>query len=122
MPKDKKKIIIVDDDLAITEALKLALNFYNFSVFAVTKSSDFFQTFRKVKPDLVILDYFLAGEAGTDLARLAIEEDKTKKLKVIMFSAHPAAREEIGKLRIDAFIAKPFDVDNLIKRINTLLA
>jgi two-component system phosphate regulon response regulator PhoB len=121
MPKKPKKIIVVDDDKAITEALQLALTAFNFVVKTVTKVSDFEPLYKRFKPDLVIIDYFLAGEAGTKIAHDLIQEKKDANVKVVMFSAHPSAKDDIGDLKIDAFVAKPFDINSLVRKINNLL-
>lgn len=124
MPKNtkatQKKILVIDDDMAITEALNLALTAFDFSVLSATKSSEVLPAVKKFKPDLIILDYFLAGEDGTEIA-LRMKNLKIG-VKIIMFSAHPSAKEVVDKIKVDAFVSKPFDINSLVRKINRLLS
>lgn len=122
MPRKKNKILVVDDDFAIAEALNLALTTFGFEVKAVTKSSEVVSTAERFHPDLVILDYFLAGEDGTQLATQLRKLKDGKDLKIIMFSAHPSAKEEVDKIAVEAFIAKPFDINTLVSKVKKLLS
>ncbi len=121
-PKAEKKILVLDDDQAITEALGLALTSYNFDVKTSMRSSDLLPLIKSFKPNLLLLDYFLAGEAGTELAKKILEDENCKGVKIIMFSAHPSAKDDVDKLKVDGFVAKPFDIHKLVRQINSLLS
>lgn len=116
-----RKIVIVDDDESILEALSVALGVYSFIVKTVVISKDVLPVVTNFKPDLILLDYFLSGEDGTELAKILKNNKETENSKIIMFSAHPSAKDFIEEFKIDAFVAKPFDIDSLVKKINLLL-
>lgn len=121
-PREEKKILVLDDDQAITEALGLALSTYNFDVKTTMRSDELLPLIKTFKPDLLLLDYFLAGEAGTDLAKKVLGSRGSKDLKILMFSAHPSAKDDIEKLDVDGFVAKPFDIHKLVRKIDSLLS
>lgn len=120
MTDKQARILILDDDPAITEALGIALPYYGYEVKALTSHAKLFPAVVKFSPDLIIMDYFLAGEEGTKMAEQLREKAKLPKLKIIMISAHPSAKNDINPAYIDLFIAKPFDMGFLTKKIRQL--
>lgn len=119
--ENQKKILIIDDDLAIAESLKIALPFFGFQVKSVSENDLVFTFLLKFKPDLILLDYFLDGEDGLQLAERIRQTENDPKLKIVMFSAHPTAQKEHAGKYIDAFVAKPFDLNKLVTKIKSLI-
>ncbi len=122
MNNQKTKILILDDDKAITEALAIALSVYGFEVKGITNYSKLISTALSFKPDLVLLDYFLAGEDGTKVAAQLRAKKGMEQTKIIMISAHPSAKNEIDMSQINAFVPKPFDINDLVTKINSMVA
>ena len=112
-----QKILVVDDDLDILAVMQLLLKMKGFDVEVTTKGEETFDRVEKFQPDLVLLDVLLSGHDGRLICRQLKQEDKTKNIPVIMFSAHPTAVETIRQYGADDFIAKPFDVNDLIAKV-----
>ena len=110
-----KKILIVDDDIDILEPLELLLESEGYVVDTTTKGD---QTFTKVvsfAPDLILLDVLMSGSDGRMICKKLKSEAQTKKIKIVMMSAHPTAKADAKGSDADDFIAKPFEIDDLFK-------
>ncbi|HEV2656188.1 MAG TPA: response regulator [Ktedonobacteraceae bacterium] len=110
-------ILVVDDEPDILEFLQELLELEGYSV-TITKKSDYLETLSNGDlPDLVLLDVFLSGKDGRDIVKHLKSQQKTWHIPVIMFSAHPGAEETALAAGADDFIAKPFEIDELLAKI-----
>jgi DNA-binding response OmpR family regulator len=71
--------------------------------------------------DLILLDMLLSGVNGVDVCMNLKNDPKTKNTPLIMISAHPNAKDLCMNAGADDFIPKPFDMEDIISRINRLL-
>ena len=119
----KKTILLVEDDVNLSELVKLRLEQENFNVTAVHDGVKMFSVIQKTKPDLIILDVMLPKIDGFKLCGLLKNYDQYKDVPVIIFTARSgleskALAKEMGG---DAYIQKPFDAKVLIEKIHDLL-
>lgn len=115
------KILVVDDDPDISMMLKLMLEYKGFAV-AVTEKAD--ETIRILEQDhisMAIIDMLLSGFSGTDICTEIRQNKKIAGCPVLMISAHPNAREICLQAGADDFIAKPFDMSDILSKINSLV-
>ena len=68
-------------------------------------------------PQLILLDVFLSGIDGIEVCNRLKENPKTKDIPIIMFSAHTNFNDIQKFCKADDFIAKPFDVKELVRKI-----
>jgi DNA-binding response OmpR family regulator len=115
----KKKIIIVDDDRDILDALTIMLS-DSYDVIPL-QSADRIVKHEFEPPDLFILDKRMPDMDGLDVCRLIRKDEKLKKIPIIIVSASP----KFGQLARDAgatdFLDKPFDMKVLIGIVDKLL-
>ena|SRR5579859_7276492 len=112
-----KYILVVDDNPAILEFLHDLLELEGYIV-VVTAQGDLLETLHYTDlPDLILLDVFLSGRDGRELLQTLKSQEGTRQIPVIMFSAHPSAEEAARAAGADDFLAKPFDVDELLAKI-----
>lgn len=117
-----KRILIVDDDLAILEALELLLLDAGYEVDITTKNGGYIQEIiSRHMPDLIILDVLLSGHDGRDICRRLKGGEETRHIPVIMLSAHPTARETSLRAGADDFLAKPFNIEELLSKVEHFL-
>lgn len=109
-----KKILVVDDDQAILEAISVSLEFENYAVVTADSADSAFHLAQSESPDLIILDVLLSGDDGRDVARRIKGSEVTRMIPIIMVSAHPNVQESVLEAGADHFLAKPFDFDNLL--------
>lgn len=118
-----KKIAIIDDDVAILDSLGTLLDFEGFEVNTFERGSEIFSYVEKSdKPCLILLDMWLSGEDGRDICRKLKTQDSTKNIPVIMMSASRGLAHTAIQSGADAFIAKPFEIDEVVQKLNHLTA
>lgn len=119
------KILIIDDQPDIVEAIKIFLEKSNphFHVRGVTNGFGAGHLIHSFKPDIVILDLFMPGLDGFAVCRDVKSNLVTKNIKIIAITGYPTEEniEKIKKEGADAVFAKPLDYNNLLKRIERLV-
>lgn len=116
-----KRILIIDDDKAVLDILEEVLDYSGFMVNACSDTKDIFEDIEKYHPDLVLIDYLLSGINGGELCHQIKTNTKTQNLPVVIISAYPRVLLSLGNYGCDTFIAKPFDVADLVDNINYCL-
>ncbi len=112
------KILVVDDDVDILSVMEILLSMKGFDVEVTSKGENTFQKIESFKPDLILLDVLISGYDGRTICKQLKSNLSTSHIPVIMFSAHPGAAATISDYGADDFIAKPFDVNNLMQKVN----
>ena len=112
------KILVIDDDVDILSVMEILLSMKGFNVEVTAKGENTFPKIESFKPDLILLDVLISGYDGRVICKELKSKKETKSIPVIMFSAHPGAAATIADYGADDFIAKPFNVVNLIDKIN----
>jgi len=117
-----KQILIVDDNPDILDALQFVLKDAGYKV-EITQSGESAENLTKEKafPDLIILDVLLSGKDGREICRKLKRNERTKKIPVIMISAHPNIEKTVIEAGANAFIAKPFDIEELLQTVKSLI-
>ncbi|MCB4235369.1 response regulator [Kaistella anthropi] len=116
-----KKIVIVDDDVAILDSLGLMLDFEGFEVNAFERGSEIFTYVESVsKPDIILLDMWLSGEDGRDICKKLKENETTKNIPVVIMSASRGLEQTALQSGANAFIAKPFEIDEVVDQLHKL--
>lgn len=116
-----KKILVIDDDPGISEALELILMEEGFSVETVDNGEHVYSLSNGNLPDLILLDLLLSGMDGREVVKKLKAGEHTKHIPVIMMSAHPKADKSVKDAGADDFMPKPFDLSKLISLINKYL-
>jgi DNA-binding response OmpR family regulator len=116
-------ILIVDDDPGILDALRVLFESEGYRVQTCEKG-DYAESLRDETgglPDLIVLDVLLSGKDGRTICRVLKSQEATRDIPVVMISAHPGAEESVKEVGADAFVAKPFAIDDLLATVETLL-
>jgi DNA-binding response OmpR family regulator len=117
----KKKVLVIDDDEAVLDVMKEALVYEGFEVKIADKADDIQSMISTYRPDLLLIDYILNGINGGEICHQLKENNSTGKLPVIIVSAYPKVLTSLGLYGCDKFIPKPFDLDDLVGSIKTIL-
>ena len=115
-----KRILVLDDSPATGDMMKEALSYGQFEVKATCDSSNFIETVRAFKPDLLILDYKHHGPKGDELCMQIKKHRFLFDIPVIICSAY-INKDETLTCGCDAVIAKPFGLDELMEKVNSLV-
>lgn len=122
MKDDKKKILVVDDDPDILDAVSLLLEGEGYEV-SVSERGDGVEDLSDGDlPDLILLDLILSGRDGGDICRLLKSRSETRDVPVVMMSAHSEAEKAASEAGADGFLAKPFEIDRLLQTIQSQLS
>ena len=119
-----KKICIIEDDQDLLEAISISLQEYGFEVFGGTKSSHVQKQLDGSDGsmvDLFILDLFLSGENGKDISLKIKSNPHTQHIPVIIMSATPELPKYSQQAQANAYISKPFNIEDLSEKITTIL-
>ena len=118
-----RRILAVDDDNDILEVLKYILEDSGYEVETLSNGYNLFSTIREHQPDLILLDIMLGGLDGRELCKHLKAGKETHNIPVILISAShyvsPNTSHQGGGP--DDFIAKPFDIDVLLRSIKRQL-
>lgn len=114
-----KKILIIEDEIDILEALKVILESRGFNVIGLEsyKNSD---AIAKFMPDLILLDLLVAGQAGEAIAANIRKNRQTAQIPIVILSAQPLYLLKKSAKLCNAvnFLQKPFDISDLIQVVN----
>ena len=117
MSSTPKKVLVVDDDPDIVLAITVILEDEGYRVVA-TEKNDYLQSLLDGEPpDLILLDMLLSGLDGRDIARHLKKDETTRHIPILMLSAHPNARKDAEAAGADDFLAKPFEMDELLAKV-----
>ena len=114
------KILIVEDDSSLAQILRDNLLLDGFDVEWAAHPEHALALYRSLVPDLVLLDVMLPDLSGFELARVLRRGGKTP---IIILSARGEKADKLTGLGLgaDDYITKPFDMEELVARINTVL-
>jgi DNA-binding response OmpR family regulator len=117
-----RKILAVDDDSDILEVLKFILEDSGYEVETLSDGHLLFEKIKSSLPDLILLDIMLGNIDGRELCKSVKLTAETHAIPVILISAsHTVAGSMNLKGAPDAFLAKPFDISDLLKLIKNQL-
>jgi DNA-binding response OmpR family regulator len=119
-----KKILIVEDNVLMTEVMTYILISCGYDVISLTNGDEVFNRIKSAHPDLVILDAILPGMNGNEICQLIKLNKTTKNLRVIMCSGDEDSIDESLKQKgaPDDVLHKPFDINALIEKVEYQLA
>lgn len=111
-----KKIMIVDDDEGILDALSMMLQYKGYAV-STCKNGNTILDMQQNFPDLLLLDIWMSGIDGRDVCKQLKQKASTKMIPIIMISASKDIEKSAIDSGADSFLAKPFEMNDLIKKI-----
>ncbi len=119
MKDTKKKVLVVDDEVKIAEAVTAYLEKSGYEVILAQDGEKALELFGKQNPDLVVLDLMLPKLSGEEVCK-AIR--RTSRVPIIMLTAKIDLDDKITGLEIgaDDYITKPFSPRELVARVNSL--
>jgi two-component system phosphate regulon response regulator PhoB len=117
------RILIVEDEEALTLLLRYNLEAAGYDVESVARGDEADLRLRESIPDLVILDWMLPGVSGIELCRRLRSRPETRQLPIVMLTARGEESERVRGLSTgaDDYVVKPFSVPELLARVAALL-
>ena len=116
-----KRILILDDNQDILDIVHETLEYEKFDVKSTGDGAQVMLMVEEFIPDLVILDYRVAGTNGGELCRQIKAHPKFGNTPVIIFSAYINHQADLFAYGCDAIINKPFDLTELVEKVNSFI-
>jgi DNA-binding response OmpR family regulator len=116
-----KQVLIIEDDPHIAEGLQLNLKLKGYQVSIAADGPSGLQQWREMRPDLIVLDIMLPGIDGFSILRNIRLEDE--RIPIMILSAKGDIEDKLEGLAygVDDYLAKPFNLDEFLLRVDRLL-
>jgi len=117
-----KKILVVDDSIVMSKAIKIILEKAGFDVFTEPDGAKVLDTVKKNKIDSVILDLMMPGISGKDVLKMLKSDPETKMVPVLLLTARIDVLRWDADFKIaESSMQKPFDNHELVSEIKRLV-
>lgn len=119
----EKKVLIVDDNQDILDLLQIILETEGYNVNCLDDGSHLNNAIESYQPNLILMDIMLGHLDGRDLCKILKSNPETKQIPIIMISASHRILplQELG-CYAEAFMPKPFELDDLVANVGRLTA
>lgn len=116
------KILIVDDDVTITELMKALMKMEGHQPTTVNDSTKALEVVSSVQPDLITLDLMMPGLTGLELCKLIHEDPRFSSIPIMIVSARDdqESKEKAKEVGAKDYLTKPFGVDDLVQKVKEL--
>lgn len=116
-------IYSVEDDLDIARIINKTLTKQGYQVYSFPDGKSFIEAFNKQKPDLVLLDLMLPDMNGNDIIKYIRNDIENNEVEIIIISAKRMLMDKVEGLDLgaDDYLEKPFDLLELMSRVNARL-
>ncbi len=123
MSDSRPRILVVDDEADLVAVLRMGLENDGFEVIEASDGEQGLQLAREARPDLVLLDLMLPKLDGYKVCRALKFDERYKHLPILILSARSgeADRRLAQEMGADGFVAKPYEMSELLTRIRSRL-
>ena len=117
------KVLVIDDDLAINELIKVNLELAGYKVFQAFDGTTGFALCKQELPSVVVLDVMMPEVDGFTVAQRIRKNEDTKNIPIIMLTALSQLNDKVNgfNIGVDDYLVKPFEMEELHVRIRALL-
>ena len=121
--KVAKKILVVDDEQDIVETLKFVIEAKGYICLCAYDGEEGLMLAKEEMPDLIILDVMMPKINGFKISRLLKYDNKYKDIPILMVTARSQDEDKLigEETGADEYITKPFEIDDVMQRIDKYL-
>lgn len=107
-----KKILVVDDEPAIVQSIRMLLK-DNYEIVFASAADEAIDLFKQEQPDLILLDIIMPGTSGLEVMKIIREQDPN--IPIVILTATKMVKPAVEAMKMGAtdYITKPFDIDEL---------
>jgi CheY-like chemotaxis protein len=117
----RRSILVVDDEAVTVDVLTAVLADAGLRVIGAANGRDALAKLERTKPDLVLLDYMMPVLDGSETLKAIRQSDGNSQVPIVMMSGIPESMVKRRSRGYDAFLRKPFSLDELMSAVNRLL-
>ena len=117
------KILVIDDDIAINELVKINLELQGYEVKQAFNGTEGFALAKQEAPELIILDVMMPEVDGYTVAQRIRQCEEISDTPIIMLTALSQLNDKVNgfNIGVDDYLTKPFEIAELIVRVRALL-
>lgn len=118
------KILVVDDDVAVTQLLKMLLSVAGHQPTTINNSNETLEMTAQLQPDLITLDLMMPGLTGFELCELLHNDPRFTTIPRLIVSARDdtESMEKAYQAGASGYITKPFGVETFMQKIEELIS
>ncbi len=117
MSTRNKRILVCEDDRHIAEIIALILQSRNYDILTLPNGDGIEKATQEYSPDLILLDLWMPDADGMAAARIIKNNPSHKHIPIIVISALSDAQRMAHDIRADDFLAKPFEMNDLLAAV-----
>lgn len=119
-----KRILLADDSLTIQKVVELTLAGTDYELTCVSNGHEALESLQRARPDLILADVVMPEKNGYEVCEAVKSNPATAAIPVLLLSGtfEPFDRDRADRIGADRIVSKPFDAQQLLDQIETLLA
>jgi len=123
MPNSVNRVLVVEDEAEVREALSESLHLEGFNVESVVDGEEALKVLPELRPHIILMDYRLPGVSGVDVVRTIRKHHEFNAIPIIMVTGLDGEDEKVAALELgaDDYMVKPFSPKELSARIRAVL-
>src|SRR3989344_5328862 len=118
---DQKTILVIDDEIDLQQLVKIALKTKGYAIETANNGLEGLVKLETLKPDLIILDMNMPKMGGLEFYQKISDKLNQPKYPVLVLTARANMEQLFREFNIDGFMAKPFEVDELLEEVDTII-
>lgn len=119
-----RKIMVVDDEENVLMLVKAVLDQEGFDVTVASNGQECLKKLKEAKPELILMDMMMPGMSGRETIEKIRADPKNNPIKIIFVTVarfSEVGKETLSKLKVSDYVTKPFDNNDLVKRVKQAL-
>lgn len=116
-----RRIVVAEDDPGVSDALQMILEDAGYEVEIMVDGTLVYQLHHPL-PELLLLDIWLSGTDGREICKFLKSQETTQHLPIILLSAQKGIQAIARQVGADNFLAKPFQLDELLALVEQYMA
>jgi DNA-binding response OmpR family regulator len=119
--EQQKTILLIDDEVNLQQLMKITLQSKKYHVETANNGLEGLAKLEKLKPDLIILDMNMPKMGGLEFYQRICEGKDRPDFPVLVLTARANMEQLFKELNIDGFMAKPFEIDDLLNEVDAII-